>query len=66
MAVRYDAKRGSWMFVIDLPPGPMGGAGRCSGAGSGPSKVAQRAEEQLAKQQFGGPTWPPTGRSRPS
>jgi integrase len=52
MAVRYDDKRKSWMFVIDLPTGPDGKRRQMFRRGFVSEKAALR-EEQLAKHQFG-------------
>ncbi len=52
MTVAFDPKRGSWMFVIDLPPGPDGRRRQMRRRGFTTDKLAQRAEE-AAKQQFG-------------
>ena len=65
MAVRFDPKRQSWMFVIDLPAGPDGRRRQMFRRGFKTETLASR-EEKLAKQQFGAPTSPPTGLSRPS
>jgi integrase len=52
MAVRFDSKRKSWMFVIDLPPGPDGRRRQMFRRGFKTEALAAR-EEKLAKQQFG-------------
>ena len=52
MAVRSDAKRQTWTFVIDLPSGPDGRRRRMFRGGFKTEAVAVR-EEKLAKDQFG-------------
>jgi hypothetical protein len=52
MAVRCDAKRQSWMFVIDLPAGPEGRRRQMFRRGFKTEALAAR-EEKLAQQQFG-------------
>jgi integrase len=52
MAVRYDPKRKSWYFVIDLPRGEDGRRRQMFRRGFTSEKQAAR-EEQLARQQFG-------------
>jgi integrase len=52
MAVRFDPKRQSWTFVIDLPSGPDGRPRQMFRRGSKTETLALR-EEKLAKQQFG-------------
>jgi integrase len=52
MAVRFDAKRKSRMFVIDLPGGPDGRRRQMFRRGFS-TEVAAAREEKIAKQQFG-------------
>src|SRR5262245_32901502 len=52
MAGRYDAKRKSWMFVIDLPVGVDERRRQMLRRGF-KSENAARREERSAKQQFG-------------
>lgn len=51
MAVRFDAKRNSWMFVIDLPPAADGRRRQMFRRGFKTEAQALR-EEKLAKEQF--------------
>lgn len=52
MAARYDPKRGSWYFVIDLPRGSDGKRRQMFRRGFRTVKQALR-EEQLAREQYG-------------
>lgn len=52
MAVRHDPNRGTWFFVIDLPPGPDGKRRQMFRRGFETETRALR-EEAAARQQFG-------------
>ena len=52
MAVRFDPKRQSWMFVIDLPVGPDDRRRQMFLRGFKTETLALR-EEKLAKRRFG-------------
>lgn len=52
MAVRFDTKRQTWMFVIDLPAGPDGRRRQMFRRGFANEALAGR-QEKLAKEQFG-------------
>jgi len=52
MAVRFDPRRQTWTFVIDLPSGPDGRRRQMFRRGFKTQALATR-EEMLAKQQFG-------------
>ena len=51
MAVRFDAKRQTWTFVIDVAPGPDGRRRQMFRRGFNTEALAAR-EEKLAKDQF--------------
>jgi Arm DNA-binding domain len=52
MSVAFDARRGTWTFVLDLPTGPDGRRRQMHRRGFTSDKLARRAEDE-ARQQFG-------------